>query len=74
CFQVDSANRHGILLDVVQVLTDLNLVVRKAYISSNGRWFMDVFSVTDQDGILHKAYRWIPCEIRCRETKGDSVS
>ncbi|GAA0168529.1 hypothetical protein LIER_40580 [Lithospermum erythrorhizon] len=48
--QVDSANRHGILLDVVQVLTDLNLVVRKAYISSDGGWFMDVFNVTDQDG------------------------
>jgi hypothetical protein len=37
---VDSGNRHGILLEVVQVLTDLDLTVTKAYISSDGRWFM----------------------------------
>ncbi|KAL3731595.1 hypothetical protein ACJRO7_028474 [Eucalyptus globulus] len=48
--QVDSANRPGILLEVVQVLTDLNLIITKAYISSDGGWFMDVFNVTDQDG------------------------
>ncbi|KAM7484459.1 hypothetical protein LguiA_000468 [Lonicera macranthoides] len=48
--QVDSANRHGILLEVVQVLTDLNLIITKAYISSDGGWFMDVFNVTDQEG------------------------
>ncbi|CAN1794966.1 ACT domain-containing protein ACR4 [Linum perenne] len=48
--QVDSANKHGILLDVVQILTDLNLIITKAYISSDGGWFMDVFNVTDQDG------------------------
>lgn len=48
--QVDSANEHGILLEVVQVLTDLNLIVTKAYISSDGGWFMDVFNVTDHDG------------------------
>ncbi|KAL8153863.1 hypothetical protein V2J09_011623, partial [Rumex salicifolius] len=58
--QVDSANRHGILLEVVQILTDLNLTIRKAYISSDGGWFMDgrffplfpnpVFNVTDQEG------------------------
>ena len=39
--QVDSANEHGILLEVVQVLTDLNLIITKAYISSDGCWFMD---------------------------------
>lgn len=39
--QVDSVNKHGILLQVVQVLTDLNLVITKAYISSDGGWFMD---------------------------------
>lgn len=44
--QVDSANKHGILLEVVQVLTDLNLLIKKAYISSDGGWFMDVFHVT----------------------------
>ncbi|PON64472.1 ACT domain containing protein [Trema orientale] len=48
--RVDSANEHGILLEVVQVLTDLNLIITKAYISSDGCWFMDVFNVTDQDG------------------------
>lgn len=39
--KVDSANKHGILLEVVQVLTDLNLIIVKAYISSDGGWFMD---------------------------------
>ncbi|KAF5727799.1 ACT domain-containing protein ACR4 isoform X2 [Tripterygium wilfordii] len=48
--RVDSANKHGILLEVVQVLTDLNLIITKAYISSDGCWLMDVFKVTDQDG------------------------
>ncbi|XVF08661.1 hypothetical protein REPUB_Repub07fG0021900 [Reevesia pubescens] len=35
--RVDSVNRHGngILLEIVQVLSDLNLVVTKAYISSD---------------------------------------
>ncbi|BAT75179.1 ACT domain-containing protein [Vigna angularis] len=48
--RVDSANKHGILLEVVQILTDLNLTITKAYISSDGGWFMDVFNVTDHDG------------------------
>ncbi|GKV26128.1 hypothetical protein SLEP1_g35479 [Rubroshorea leprosula] len=48
--QVDSVNRHGILLEVVQVLTDMNLIITKAYISSDGGWFMDVFNVVDNDG------------------------
>nr|XP_043608043.1 ACT domain-containing protein ACR1 [Erigeron canadensis] len=48
--KVDCANRHGILLDMVQVLTDLDLVISKSYICSDGRWFMDVFHVTDQLG------------------------
>lgn len=48
--KVDSANKHGVLLAVVQVLTDLNLIITKANICSDGRWFMDVFEVTDQDG------------------------
>lgn len=48
--RVDSANKYGILLEVVQVLTDLKLIITKAYISSDGGWFMDVFNVTDQDG------------------------
>ncbi|KAJ8767672.1 hypothetical protein K2173_018230 [Erythroxylum novogranatense] len=48
--KVDSARKHGILLEAVQVLTDLNLFIKKAYISSDGRWFMDVFHVTDVMG------------------------
>ncbi|KAJ6804495.1 ACT domain-containing protein ACR8-like [Iris pallida] len=48
--KVDSARKHGILLEAVQVLTDLDLSIRKAYISSDGRWFMDVFHVSDSSG------------------------
>ncbi|KAL6570894.1 hypothetical protein OROGR_000444 [Orobanche gracilis] len=48
--EVDSANKSGSLLKVVQVLNDMNLIIRKAYISSDGRWFMDVFYVTDECG------------------------
>ncbi|KAK8537416.1 hypothetical protein V6N13_042347 [Hibiscus sabdariffa] len=48
--RVDSANKHGILLEVVQILTEINLIITKAYISSDGNWFMDVFNVTDKDG------------------------
>jgi len=39
--QVDSANKYGILLEMVQVLTDLDLIISKSYISSDGGWFMD---------------------------------
>ncbi|KAI0500662.1 hypothetical protein KFK09_018878 [Dendrobium nobile] len=48
--KVDSARKDGIFLEAVQVLTDLDLSIRKAYISSDGRWFMDVFHVTDRHG------------------------
>ncbi|XP_071696187.1 ACT domain-containing protein ACR6-like isoform X2 [Rutidosis leptorrhynchoides] len=48
--QVESVNKHGILLEVVQVLADLDLVITKAYISSDGGWFMDVFNVIYRDG------------------------
>ncbi|KAL2903808.1 ACT domain-containing protein ACR4 [Bienertia sinuspersici] len=48
--KVDSANKRGSLLEVVQVLIDMNLIIRRAYISSDGEWFMDVFHVTDQHG------------------------
>ncbi|CAK7346868.1 unnamed protein product [Dovyalis caffra] len=48
--KVDSMNKPGILLEVVQILTDLDLIISKAYISSDGGWFMDVFHVTDQQG------------------------
>ncbi|GAB2225978.1 hypothetical protein Droror1_Dr00021759 [Drosera rotundifolia] len=48
--QVDSVNKNGILLQVVQLLTDMNLVITKAYISSDGGWFMDVFHTVDYHG------------------------
>ena len=32
------------------MLADLDLSVKKAHISSDGRWFMDVFHVTDRFG------------------------
>ncbi|KAJ3671846.1 hypothetical protein LUZ60_007925 [Juncus effusus] len=48
--KVDSANKQGSLLQVVQVLNDLNLTVTRAYITSDGGWFMDVFHVVDQNG------------------------
>ncbi|KAK7309139.1 hypothetical protein RJT34_05641 [Clitoria ternatea] len=48
--KVDSANKHGILLEMVQVLTDFDLIISKSYISSDGGWFMDVFHVTDKAG------------------------
>ncbi|XP_031480139.1 ACT domain-containing protein ACR3-like isoform X2 [Nymphaea colorata] len=48
--KVDSANKHGLLLEMVQVLTDLDLVISKSYVSSDGGWLMDVFHVTDQLG------------------------
>ncbi|KAK3230513.1 hypothetical protein Dsin_002394 [Dipteronia sinensis] len=48
--KVDSLNKPGILLEVVQILSDLDLTITKAYISSDGGWFMDVFHVTDQQG------------------------
>lgn len=48
--KVDSVKRHGILLEVVQILADLDLLISKSYISSDGGWFMDVFHVTDKFG------------------------
>ncbi|KAL3641186.1 Amino acid binding protein [Castilleja foliolosa] len=37
--KVDSMSKPGILLEVVQVLTDLDLTITKAYIPSDGGWF-----------------------------------
>lgn len=39
--QIDSVNKQGLLLEVVQVLTDMNLIILKGYISSDAGWFMD---------------------------------
>ncbi|KAE9599403.1 hypothetical protein Lal_00039409 [Lupinus albus] len=49
--KVDSVNKQGLLMEVVQVLTDMNLQICKSYISSDvGSWFMDVFHVRDEHG------------------------
>ncbi|CAL9079899.1 ACT domain-containing protein ACR2 isoform X1 [Musa acuminata AAA Group] len=48
--KVDSINKQGLLLKVVQVLTDMDLFITKSYISSDARWFMDVFHVKDKLG------------------------
>ncbi|AES90748.2 ACT domain-containing protein ACR1 isoform X4 [Medicago truncatula] len=48
--KIDRANKHGILLEMVQALTDLDLIISKSYISSDGGWLMDVFHVKDQIG------------------------
>ncbi|KAK1367289.1 ACT domain-containing protein ACR8-like [Heracleum sosnowskyi] len=45
-----SVRKHGTLLEAIQILTDLDLTIKKAYISSDGQWFMAVFHVTDLDG------------------------
>lgn len=34
-------NKQGLLLEVVQILTDMNLTICKSYISSDAGWFMD---------------------------------
>ncbi|PHT44955.1 ACT domain-containing protein ACR2 [Capsicum baccatum] len=48
--KIDSVNKQGLLLEVVQVLTDMNLSILKGYISSDAGWFMDVFHVKDELG------------------------
>eukprot|EP00210_Caulerpa_lentillifera_P004780 g4564.t1 len=47
---IDSANRPGTLVEVVQCLTELNLVIRAAQISSDCGWFVDVFTVEELTG------------------------
>ncbi len=39
--------KQGLLLEVVQVLTDLNLTISKGFISSDAGWFMDGAYVLD---------------------------
>ncbi|KAK4277195.1 hypothetical protein QN277_015224 [Acacia crassicarpa] len=48
--KVNSVNKQGLLLEMVQVLTDMNLQICKSYISSDADWFMDVFHVRDEHG------------------------
>lgn len=37
-------------MQVVQILTDMNLTICKSYISSDAGWYMDVFHVKDEHG------------------------
>ncbi|KAG8048077.1 hypothetical protein GUJ93_ZPchr0008g11559 [Zizania palustris] len=67
--RVDRVKKHGILLEAVQVLVDLKLVITKAYISSDGNWFMDVFNVTDQDGNKVKSKEVTDCIKKCLESE-----
>lgn len=77
--KVDSANKYGILLEMVQVLTDLDLIISKSYISSDGGWFMDVFHVTDQAGkkltdrnLMHQIEKEL-CATRAKEDIDDEA-
>lgn len=48
--KVDSLDKQGLLLEVLQVLTDMDLFISKSYISSDAGWSIDVFHVKDQLG------------------------
>eukprot|EP00210_Caulerpa_lentillifera_P002602 g2492.t1 len=64
---IDSANRPGTLVEVVQCLTELNLVIRGGQISSDGGWFVDVFTVEECTGgkvIDHKKLETIKKVLR----------
>ncbi|XP_078171017.1 ACT-like superfamily protein [Carex rostrata] len=47
--KVNSLTEQDLLLEVLQVLTDMDLCITKSYISSDAGWFMDVFHVKDQN-------------------------
>ncbi|KAF8653829.1 hypothetical protein HU200_061953 [Digitaria exilis] len=72
--RVDRVKKHGILLEAVQVLVDLDLVITKAYISSDCNWFMDVFNVTDQDGSKLQNKEVIDHIQKCLESENYLVS
>ncbi|KAG0502517.1 hypothetical protein HPP92_002589 [Vanilla planifolia] len=56
---VDSLDEQGLLLEVLQVLTDMDLLIKKSYISSDAGWFMDVFHVQDNLGNKIRDSRFI---------------
>ncbi|GER35327.1 ACT domain-containing protein [Striga asiatica] len=59
--KIDSVNKQGLLLEVVQTLTDMNLIISKGYISSDAGWFMDVFQVKNELGNKVTDQRAINC-------------
>ncbi|KAI4320602.1 hypothetical protein MLD38_034063 [Melastoma candidum] len=72
--KVDSMNKQGILLEVVQILMDLDLIITKAYISSDGGWFMDVFYVTDYQGNKITDHKTIECIEKALGPNGQHVA
>ncbi|PKU61787.1 ACT domain-containing protein ACR2 [Dendrobium catenatum] len=48
--KVDSLEKQGPLLEVLQVLIDMDLLISKSYIFSDAGWFMDVIHVKDKLG------------------------
>ncbi|CAK7336762.1 unnamed protein product [Dovyalis caffra] len=71
--QVDTCNRKDTVLDVVQVITDRNLVITKAYMSSDGGWFMNVFHVTDDHGNKIRDEGIFNCIEKALETDANMV-
>ncbi|WIA38412.1 hypothetical protein OEZ86_001738 [Tetradesmus obliquus] len=65
---VDSANRPGTLVEVVQCLTELGLNVKRARISSDGGWFVDEFHVTETAGPIQQG-RKVTSESKLRVIK-----
>lgn len=47
---IDSANRPGSLIYIVQHFTELDLRITSARISSDGGWFVDVFHLSEPNG------------------------
>ncbi|KAI3819768.1 hypothetical protein L1987_13617 [Smallanthus sonchifolius] len=48
--QVNGTSTLGVLLELLQVLTDFDLKVTKSSGTKDGSWFMDVFYVIDHEG------------------------
>ncbi|KAK9063783.1 hypothetical protein SSX86_017655 [Deinandra increscens subsp. villosa] len=48
--QVNGINRQEVLLEVIQVLSDIDFIFTKASMTSDGLWSMNVFTVTDPEG------------------------
>ncbi|KAI3817119.1 hypothetical protein L1987_10908 [Smallanthus sonchifolius] len=48
--EVNGTSTLGVLLELLQVLTDFDLKVTKSSRTNDGSWFMDVFYVIDHEG------------------------
>ncbi|KAK3269199.1 hypothetical protein CYMTET_18468 [Cymbomonas tetramitiformis] len=47
---IESANRHGVLMRIVQKLAELALLITRATVTSERGWFVDVIHVTTTEG------------------------